>query len=356
MADATAMKRTLIAFLYHESDRRQHGLAHQQTNLEFFLQHGVVPAMRNPRYHFSIVLTAPCVTPALPTGVGGALTVHDLNGSHGFEFINFKRFLGARWCGTGGGSRYGCTRLCADGGEASSAIVNTSRFDYFVLIPDTVRGPFLPNYVRGDSWPDLLTGMLSDRVKLVGPSINCHGCDTDPRRCRSTLHSEGHLMATDRVGLRILTSFWRRPAGKAEAIGRNEMGSTKVLLDAGYNLGSLQLFWKDHDFQDVPSTQRKCALLRRHAVRDKGGLVSCPGCHWNETDLSPLEILFVHRSVSLTRRGGAGRRDAPTAMRAELERLAPAQSAAAWPRREWTRRTAGGRGGGLRWCRPACPA
>ena len=143
-------------------------------------------------------------------------------------------------------------------------------------------------------------------------------------------------MATDRVGLRILNSFWRRPAGKAEAIGRNEMGSTKVLLDAGYNLGSLQLFWKDHDFQDVPSTQRKCALLRRHAVRDKGGLVSCPGCHWNETDLGPLEILFVHRSVSFdkaSRREVGATRDY-TAMRAELERLAPAPSAAAWPRRE----------------------
>ena len=57
------------------------------------VRHGVVPAMRNPRYHFSIVLTSPCLTPQLPTGLGGALTVHDLNGSQGFEFINFNNSI-----------------------------------------------------------------------------------------------------------------------------------------------------------------------------------------------------------------------------------------------------------------------
>jgi hypothetical protein len=352
------MPRTLIAFLYHESSARQHELGQQQTNLEFFVRQGVVPAMHNPEYHFSVVLTAPCVTPALPTASGGALTVHDLNGSHGFEFINFKRFLNARWCGRG--TRYGCSRLCTGGdGEA---LVDARLFDFFVLIPDTVRGPFLPNYVRADRWPDLLTGLLSDRVKLVGPSINCHGCDRDPRRCRSALHSEGHLMATDRVGLRLLTGFWKRPRDKADAIGYNEMGSTRVLLDAGFNLGSLQLFWRDHDFQDVPSTQRKCGLLRRHARRDTGGLVSCTGCHWNDTDLDPLEILFVHRSVSFdkTRRREVGATPAYTAMKAELAQLEAAatkQQPQPWPRRAWTRlRDAAPRGGGPRWCRVACPA
>ena len=217
-----AVGRTLVAFLYHESNQRQHGIAFQRLNLEYFIEHGVVPAFHNPRYHFSIVLTAPCLTPALPTGLG-SLTVHDLNGSHGFEFVNFKRFLRTRWCGN---QQHGCTNPCQPG--APEHAVDASAFDYFILIPDTVRGPFLPNYVPGHSWPDAITGLLSDRVKLVGPSINCHGCDEDVRRCRLTLHSEGHLMATDRVGLKLLTNFWRRPAGKAEAIGRNEMGSARV--------------------------------------------------------------------------------------------------------------------------------
>ena len=208
--------------------------------------------------------------------------MHDLNGSHGFEFINFKRFLRTRWCG--GRAAHGCSHACGpsrgsnDTGVSQNeaddtSIVDVSMFDYFVLIPDTVRGPFLPNYVRADIWPDMLTSLLSERVKLVGPSINCHGCDRDQRRCRTALHSEGHLMATDSVGLGLLTNFWRRPAHKGDAIGHNEMGTTKVLLDAGYNLASLQLFWRDHDFQDAVATSRKCGLLRSHARVDKGCLL-----------------------------------------------------------------------------------
>lgn len=348
--------RTLIAFLYHESTRRQHGLAQQQLNLEFFVRHGVLPAMRNPLYHFAIVLTSPCLTPMLPTGLGGALTVHDLNGSHGFEFINFKRFLRTRWCG-GMQQQHGCASLCASAEDVST--VDVSLFDYFVLIPDTVRGPFLPNYVRHESWPDLLTSQLSERVKLVGPSINCHGCDREPLACRTRLHSEGHLMATDRVGLRLLTNFWKRPAHKGEAIGYNEMGSSKTILDAGYNLGSLELFWRDHDFQDQGATSRKCALLRSHARVDKGGLVSCVGCYWNDTDLSPLEILFVHRSVhfdKLRRREVGATRDY-TDMHtrlAGLKRPSGRSDVGLWPARPWTWRGKGYRGRAPS-CNAACP-
>ena len=402
--------------------------------------------MRNPAYHFSVVLTAPCVathfatcldrtryalqklymyvcarcfachrclTPALPTGLGGSLTVHDLNGSHGFEFINFKRFLRTRWCD--GKASHGCTRACvaaplhgaggsSSGGSSSSsgssdrvvvtstnnggvgtsdgrsgattaaapreedATVDASLFEYFVLIPDTVRGPFLPNYVRHDAWPDLLTSQLSATVKLVGPSINCHGCDREARRCRTALHSEGHLMATDRVGLRLLTDFWRRPGHKGDAIGHNEMGSTRVLLNAGYNVASLQLYWRGHDFRDSASTSRKCAVLRAHAPVDKGGLVSCAGCYWNSTDLSPLEVLFVHRSISYDkiRRKEQGATPDYTAMQDELARLgggvgaAGDEAAAAWPARPWVWRGRevrpnGGRGP-WQTCKAACPA
>ena len=163
-------------------------------------------------------------------------------------------------------------------------------------------------------------------------------------------------MATDRVGLKLLTNFWRRPAGKAEAIGRNEMGSTRVILDAGYNLGSLQLFWRAHNFLDAALTQRKCRLLRSHALWDRGGLVSCPRCHWNQTDLSPLEVLFVHRSVSFdkwhTPQREVGATRDYTQMHSELDRLAGGASARAkWPKRPYTWR--GDRRGQR--CRAACP-
>ena len=103
--------RTLITFLYHESRDRQHSADEQKRNLAFFMDQGVEPAMRNSKYHFAIVLSAPCMTPALPSGADPAhLTIHDLNGSQGFELFNFKRFLSTRWCGGSDCSGRGCDR------------------------------------------------------------------------------------------------------------------------------------------------------------------------------------------------------------------------------------------------------
>ena len=293
------VRRTLITFLYHESSFRQHGAVAQRRNLDFFLREGVAPALHNPRYHFAMVLTSPCVTPRLPTGASSSrLTIHDLHGSQGYELYNFKRFIRLRWCGAA--QRAGCSSPCSNVTTGASKVdVDPRAFDYFVLIPDTVRGPFLPTYVRTGFWPDLITGLLSPTVKLVGPSINCMGCDLQRRWCRSRLHSESHLLATDRVGLALLMDHWWRPTSKANDIDHNEMGSTRIMLDHAYNIASLQMFWRKHDFRDVNATQRKCAVLRRHSLRPStNGLASCVGCHWNVTDLNPIEVLFVHRSIS----------------------------------------------------------
>ena len=131
------------------------------------------------------------------------------------------------------------------------------------------------------------------------------------------------MLATDRVGLQMLTSYWKRPGSKSDDILHNEMGMTKMILDHGYNVASLQLFWRSHDFRDTNRTQRKCAVLRRHALYDTNGLVSCPGCHWNETDLNPLEVLFVHRSLSYDKARGfeVGATRAYSEQRDELDLL-----------------------------------
>ena len=93
---------------------------------------------------------------------------------------------------------------------------------------------------------------------------------------------------------------WRRPSSKEVAVEVNEVGGPPQLLAAGYNLAALQLFWRGHNFRDLRITQKKCALIASHA-RGWGrtiGWPSCPGCHWGRTDLSPLEIMFVHWSLS----------------------------------------------------------
>ena len=89
--------RTLVALLYHESAERnaEHRVA---DNLRYFLAHGVKPCDSQLDIHFSIVLSTPRLSVVLPPVRRGLLSVHDLNGSHGYEFTNFKRFLTSTWC------------------------------------------------------------------------------------------------------------------------------------------------------------------------------------------------------------------------------------------------------------------
>ena len=66
--------------------------------------------------------------------------------------------------------------------------------------------------------------MLSETVKLVGPSINCNDCHKDFSRCREGVHTDGHLIAVDSVGVRILMKHWRRPSSKEQDCEYNESG------------------------------------------------------------------------------------------------------------------------------------
>jgi hypothetical protein len=46
------------------------------------------------------------------------------------------------------------------------------RYSYIVFINSSCRGPFLPAYVRGLHWTTPFVSRITERVKLVGPSIH----------------------------------------------------------------------------------------------------------------------------------------------------------------------------------------
>ena len=316
-------RRTLIALVYHES-RERTDTRHVRQNLHFFLREGVAPALSTRRFHFALVLSLPRLTISTPPG----MTVHQLNGSSGFELWHYREFLSTVWCERATARRLarrdssrGSSR-CPPG--TSMVMDPAADFGSFVLIPDTVRGPFLPNFVPAATWPDLLTGMLSEDVKLVGPSINCNDCHKDFSRCREGVHTDGHLIAVDSVGMRILMKHWRRPSSKEQDCEYNEVGQSVAVLAANYSLAALQTFWRGHDFRDPALTQAKCKLLHAHALPQTWGKwmgsSSCEGCQWGETDLAPLEVMFVHRTISPNFRNGATA--GYSEMKDALERLA----------------------------------
>ena len=316
-ASERAGDRTLIVLVYHaSSSRRSMGVrassqnSMTSSNLEFFVRNGIAPALRNPRYTFVIANSGrERITVPLPQSP--RLVVHDLNGSQGYEFINYKRYF------------------CGDSAPTYQRCAPPLEYRHFILLPDTVRGPFTPNYVPASTWPDLLTSQLSDRVKLVGPSVNSMYCHNSLAQCRRGLHVQGFMLATDRIGLHTLLRHWRRPGGKGDSIMHNEVGMTAKIVGAGYNVAVLQRFWRDHDFHDYTLTQRKCRLLTSRAkggtngANTSLGLPACQGCQWGDTDLSPWELLFAHRSI--TENFQQGPAVAYTDMGDELQRLAEPQ-------------------------------
>ena len=49
-----------------------------------------------------------------------------------------------------------------------------SQYRYIVWLNSSVRGPFLPAYLRGKMhWTAAFTSRITDSVKLVGSTINC---------------------------------------------------------------------------------------------------------------------------------------------------------------------------------------
>ena len=64
----------------------------------------------------------------------------------------------------------------------------------------SVRGPYLPAYLAGRMhWTEALTGKLTDRVKLVGATINCGGGYLHPE---PQPHVQSYVVAMDQVTVR----------------------------------------------------------------------------------------------------------------------------------------------------------
>eukprot|EP01025_Chloroclados_australasicus_P067784 TRINITY_DN939_c1_g1_i1.p2 TRINITY_DN939_c1_g1~~TRINITY_DN939_c1_g1_i1.p2 ORF type:complete len:416 (-),score=23.99 TRINITY_DN939_c1_g1_i1:2601-3848(-) len=135
--------------------------------------------------------------------------------------------------------------------------VDINKYDYFLFLNASVRGPFLPTYLKGVMrWVDLFISKLNDKVKLVGPTINCQGTPKDgdiQGEWRYNPHVQSYAMATDKVGLKVLLDngqvftsyslFWH-------TIYYSELGASLAILQAGYNIGSFMMRYQGVDWNN----------------------------------------------------------------------------------------------------------
>lgn len=67
------------------------------------------------------------------------------------------------------------------------------KYEKFILMNTSIRGPFLPYWSR-ECWSDMFLSRITDEVKLVGSTLSC----------KPVPHVQSMIWATDRIGLETL--------------------------------------------------------------------------------------------------------------------------------------------------------
>ena len=114
-------------------------------------------------------------------------------------------------------------------------------YSYFIWLNSSVRGPFLPAYLRGRlHWTEPLLSKITGTVKLVGATINCgRAYDVPP-----TSPVQSYVSATDAAGLAVLLATGRvfRCWGHIhDTIVESEIGASRAIMAAGFGIDCLML-------------------------------------------------------------------------------------------------------------------
>ena len=165
----------------------------------------------------------------------------------------------------------------------TSGEVDVKDFSYFIWLNPTVRGPFVGGLRDSRKWADDFISKLSSSVKLVGTIMSCSGIHDPTFGLRENPHLMGTVIVTDRVGLRILRDSGSLACVETytQSIFTNELGASRAILSAGYNIASSLMRYRDVDWRDLKNWN--CNRKRApHVGNQHGGIV-----------LDPLDAVFM---------------------------------------------------------------
>ena len=131
---------------------------------------------------------------------------------------------------------------------AALKVMDWPRYDYFLFINSSMRGPFLPAWYdhAKQHWSSLFTRRLNDSVALTGSSINFHHCHP---------HVQSMVMGMDQRALKLNLQqgvFWmddRVVKSKNTLIREHEMAASRTVLHAGYNIDCLLQAYQGRDWR-----------------------------------------------------------------------------------------------------------
>lgn len=164
-----------------------------------------------------------------------------------------------------------------------SGEVQVSHYDFFVWLNPSVRGPFVPTWMDSSEWPLLFTSKINSTIKLSGTVLSCGGIADEILGERINPHLQSYLLATDTVGLGVLQkeNVFRCYKRYTEVIYFGEVGASLAILQAGYNIHSAMLRYKEVDWRNRDTWN--C---------NRGTSPIIPGQN-DGISIDPLEVMFV---------------------------------------------------------------
>lgn len=121
------------------------------------------------------------------------------------------------------------------------------KYDYYILINGSCTGPFVPLYEK-EKWTNLLISQINEDDKLIGSTINYYW---------NNAHVQSYLLCFDKIIIEIAikNEIFSNEINKdnnidkIEYIIKYEIGFSKVVLDAGYNIKCLMKSLENIDFR-----------------------------------------------------------------------------------------------------------
>lgn len=168
-------------------------------------------------------------------------------------------------------------------------------FRFVILMNGSVRGPFLPLYLAGSlHWTQAFTQRIDHATKLVGTTINCQCAKKPQAPDACNPHVQSMVLATDQIGLRAMQDagyVFTCYADIVDVVYYSELGASRAVLQAGYNIASLLAKYDNLDWR----------------LANASGLVACNGRanptyqnHYDGVPLHPLEVVFVKAKAGLS--------------------------------------------------------
>ena len=200
-------KKTLVTYVYFENERAK-------KNLTFFIKNGIFD--KNDVIYNIVIKGETC----------------------SIEFPRFKNINIIKTKNEG---------YDFAGYSKSVSNINIKDFKYFIFLNDTSLGPFIPRYINKDNWYNFYTRLLSDKIKLIGGTINKKKYIIN--NYTFLKHVQSNSFATDIVGLNLLIKNKilneknnidvLKKKGKRAFINNFEINMSQVIINNGYQIASL---------------------------------------------------------------------------------------------------------------------